>query len=165
MLDDYLKIRNFNSQTQLLAIMKSIFESETKNKLVKRIESLSAETSPQWGKMDAGQMLWHCQYPLKIAVKNENKGNGKLLMKLFKKSLYSEKPFKKSLPTAKFLIATESKDFNTEKEKLVQLISETHNLKERSQWSPHPMFGKFTHDQWGQLEYKHLDHHLKQFGV
>ena len=145
--------------------MKSIFDTETKNELLTRINNLTAETNAQWGKMDAGQMLWHCKYPLKIAVKNKNEGNGKLLMKLFKKSLYSEKPFKKSLPTAKFLVATEAKDFSSEREQLVQLISDTHELKGRKQWNPHPMFGKFTHEQWGKLEYKHLDHHLKQFGL
>ena len=32
-------------------------------------------------------------------------------------------------------------------------------------WNPHPMFGKFTMEQWGKMEYKHLDHHLRQFGV
>ncbi len=145
--------------------MKSIFDTNTKDELLKRINSLTAQTNAQWGKMDVGQMLWHCKFPLQIAVKNENKGNGKLLMKLFKKSLYSEKPFKQSLPTAKFLVATEAKDFTNEKKQLVQLISDTHALKDRKQWNPHPMFGKFTHDQWGKLEFKHLDHHLKQFGV
>ncbi|MBL0146112.1 MAG: DUF1569 domain-containing protein [Chitinophagaceae bacterium] len=29
----------------------------------------------------------------------------------------------------------------------------------------HPFFGKFTGDQWGKFMYKHLDHHLQQFGV
>lgn len=145
--------------------MKSIFETGAKNELLTRINSLTAESNAQWGKMDVGQMLWHCKYPLKIAIKNEHMGNGKLFMKLFKKSLYNEKPFKRSLPTAKFLVATETKDFSNEKEQLAQLISETHTLKERKEWNPHPMFGKFTHEQWGKLEYKHLDHHLKQFGV
>ena len=145
--------------------MKSIFDTETKNGLLNRIENLTNESNAQWGKMNVGQMLWHCQYPLKVAIKNENNGNGKLLMKLFKKSLYSDKPFKQNLPTAKILVPTENKTFTEEKTKIIELINQTHELKERSQWNPHPFFGKFTHEQWGQLEFKHLDHHLKQFGV
>lgn len=145
--------------------MKTIWNSETKDELINRIEKLSAETKGQWGKMDAGQMLWHCKYPLDVAIKNEHKGNGKFIMKLFKKSLYSEKPFRKNTPTAKFLVATETKNFEDEKLQLVEKINETHELKSRASWNPHPFFGKFTHDQWGQLEYKHLDHHLTQFGV
>lgn len=145
--------------------MRSIFETETKLELENRVESLSESSNAHWGKMNAGQMLWHCQFPLEIAIKNENKGNGKLLMKLFKKSLYNEKPFKQNLLTAKQLKATEEKDFDAEKTKLLQLIHKTHELKNRTTWQPHPFFGEFTHEQWGILEYKHLDHHLTQFGV
>ena len=53
-------------------------------------------------------------------------------MKLFKKSLCSNKPFKKSLLLHKDLITSESKNFNDEKDKLVDLLSQTHNLKSRS---------------------------------
>jgi len=145
--------------------MKSIFETDTKNELLKRIDNLNTESNAQWGKMEVSQMLWHCKYPLKVAIKNEHKGNGKLFMKLFKKSLYNDKPFRKGLPTPSFLKTIESKNFTEEKTKIIDLINQTHELKERSEWNPHPFFGKFTHDQWGQLEFKHLDHHLKQFGV
>ena len=145
--------------------MKSIFDPQTKDELKNRIQKLTVESERQWGKMDVAQMLWHCQYPLKLAIKNENKGNGKMLMKLFKRSLYSEKSFKKGLPTAKFLVATEAKDFTKEKNKILDLIDKTHELKTRTEWNPHPLFGKFTPEQWGILEYKHLDHHLRQFGV
>ena len=143
--------------------MKSIFDSEVKEELKNRIQNLKPDSERKWGKMDAAQMLWHCQYPLKLAIKNEYKGNGKMLMKLFKRSLYSEKPFKKGLPTAKFLIATEPKNFIKEQTEILDLIDQTHELKTRTEWSPHPLFGKFTHEQWGVLEFKHLDHHLKQF--
>ena len=46
-----------------------------------------------------------------------------------------------------------------------ELIESFYNLKDRNEWNPHPMFGKFTKQQWGQMQYKHLDHHLRQFGV
>jgi hypothetical protein len=29
----------------------------------------------------------------------------------------------------------------------------------------HPFFGPMTAEEWGIISYKHLDHHLKQFGV
>ncbi len=145
--------------------MKTIWDASAKEELLNRVEKLSPESQAQWGKMDVSQMLWHCKYPLKLAVKNENKGNGQFFMKLFKKSLYSDKPFKQGLPTAKFLVATESKDFNAEKSQIIDLVNKTYELKSRDSWNPHPIFGKLTHEQWGKMEYKHLDHHFKQFGV
>ncbi len=145
--------------------MKSIFDHQAKEEIINRIDQLTTKSSAQWGKMNSGQMLWHCQYPLKIAIKNENLGNGKFFMKLFKKTLYSDQPFKKNLPTAKGLVAIEQKDFDSEKSKIIDLIEQTHQLKDRTEWNPHPLFGSFTAEQWGILEYKHLDHHLTQFGV
>lgn len=145
--------------------MKSIFEENTKEETITRIKNLTNNNNAKWGKMDVAQMLWHCKYPLKVAINNKNEGNGKFFMKLFKKSLYSDKPFKKSLPTAKFLVALENKNFEEEKTEILNLIEQVHELKSRTNWNPHPFFGKFTHEQWGQLEFKHLDHHLKQFGA
>ena len=79
--------------------------------------------------------------------------------------MYNDKPWKKGLPTAKFLKTKDQKDFNVEKEKLVKLIDETYQHRDKTEWNPHPAFGYFTAQQWGQMQYKHLDHHLRQFGV
>lgn len=79
--------------------------------------------------------------------------------------MYNDKPWRKNLPTAPQLKVTETKNFETEKTQLVQLVDAFYDLKDREIWNPHPMFGKFTMEQWGKMEYKHLDHHLRQFGV
>lgn len=147
--------------------MKSIFEDVAYSELKNRIEKLEPNAQAQWGKMNAAQMVWHCQAPLNIILgKNHYGMKPSWLAKLFfKKSLYNDKPWKKNLPTAKVMKTTEQKDFNTEKEKLVALIDETHAEKAKAEWQAHPAFGYFTAEQWGKMQYKHLDHHLKQFGV
>ena len=112
-------------------------------------------------------MLWHCKLPLRLAIKNEKpKGKGNPLIRLlFKKSLYNDKPWRKNLPTIPAAKATEEKDFDQEYTSLREMITELHGLKGRESWNPHPIFGEFTRDQWGKMQYKHLDHHLRQFGV
>ncbi|WP_088341518.1 DUF1569 domain-containing protein [Robiginitalea sediminis] len=147
--------------------MKNLFEPTACEEILQRLEKLDAGSQPQWGRMTAGQMVWHCQIPLKVAIENRDgdvRGNP-LVRWFFKKSLYNERPWRKNLPTAPIAKAVEPKDFDTEYPKLVELVKEFHGLNHRSHWNPHPLFGSFTHDQWGQLEYKHLDHHLRQFGV
>ncbi|WP_299900926.1 DUF1569 domain-containing protein [uncultured Aquimarina sp.] len=147
--------------------MKSLFDEPVKNEIEGRIQKLSTESSPNWGKMDISQMLFHCQFPLKIALKKEHptvKPN--LLAKIFfKKSLYNDKPWKKNLPTHPKLKVVDSKVFEEEKKVLLNLISEFSEKRTISEWDPHPMFGQFTKDQWGKMQYKHLDHHLQQFNV
>lgn len=147
--------------------MKSIFDEESYQDILERMDKLSPESERQWGKMSVAQMLWHCQLPIRLAIKNEKtsrKGNF-LIRLLFKKSLYNDKPWRKNLPTIPAAKATEEKDFEKEYATLRELITELHLLKDRNSWNPHPIFGEFTPEQWGKLEYKHLDHHFRQFGV
>lgn len=146
--------------------MKSLFEEATYNETLSRIEALNENSKRLWGKMTVAQMAWHCQFPFIIGVKNKDKGNGNLFVRLFfKKQMYSDKPFRKNLPTASNLKTREEKDLPSEKAILRQLVTDFYNCKNRQDWNPHPLFGKFTHKQWGQMEYKHLDHHLTQFDV
>ena len=147
--------------------MKSLFDQEAFQEIQRRVGELKPTDKGQWGRMDVGQMVWHCQVPLKLAIKNKpNDKKGNLLIRLFfKKSLYSDKPWRKNLPTTPFAKAQEPKDFTVERYKLLDLIREFYELRERNSWNPHPLFGKLTHEQWGKLNYKHLDHHLRQFGV
>lgn len=147
--------------------MKSLLTEKGNTEITARLSKLTENSERQWGKMTVGQMAWHCQYPLKLAIANkENSSNGNWFIKtFFKKSLYNDKPWRKNLPTAPQLKATEPKDFTTEVATLKALVADFAALKERDHWYPHPAFGPFTKEQWGQLEYKHLDHHLKQFGV
>lgn len=147
--------------------MKSLFEPETFSETRNRINQLSGVSHNQWGKMNVGQMLHHCQGPLNIMLENEDYGlKSNLLARLFfKKKLYNDMPFRKNLPTAKFLKESEPKDFNIEKKNLIVLLDEFERQRHRVEWKQHPGFGYFTKKQWGQMQYKHLDHHLRQFGV
>ena len=146
--------------------VKNLFDTTVKQEIIDRINKLTPQSQRQWGKMDAAQMLAHCQMPLGVAVgKHKLKRNFflSLIGPLFKKQLYNDKPFKRSLPTDKSFIMTDPKDFEKEKEGLLQMInsfSETTMSDE-----PHPFFGKLTKEEWSKGTWKHLDHHLQQFGV
>ncbi len=147
--------------------MKSLFDQETYIEILDRINNLKIDSKRQWGKMSLGQMAWHCQYPLIVAIKNkESAKKANIFIRLFvKKSMYNDKPWRKNLPTAPALKTKEEKDFKIEVEKLKNLVTEFHTLKTRKKWHSHPVFGVLSHEEWGKMEYKHLDHHLKQFGV
>jgi hypothetical protein len=147
--------------------VQSLLNDDTYAEIIDRLDKLSENSKRLWGKMTVGQMCWHCQYPLKLAITNkENTSRGNWFIKLFfKKSLYNDKPWRRNLPTSPQLRAREPKNFKEERDKLKSLVNEFHSLQGREVWYPHPTFGTFTKDQWGQLQYKHLNHHLTQFGV
>lgn len=146
--------------------MKSLFDTDTYSEIMERLNKLTAESERRWGKMNVAQMLHHSQQPLKVSL---GKGNVKKqffpLAFLFKKSLYNDNPWRKNLPTVKAFKVTTEKDFEEGKKELKKLIDEFLRKKNQTTWQPHPVFGNFTPQQWGQMQYKHLDHHLKQFGV
>ena len=146
--------------------MKSIFDQNTYLELIKRVDNLNENSERQWGKMTVGQMAWHCQYPLKLGIENKNEGNGNLFVRLFfKKSMYNDKFWRKNLPTSPALKTKEDKNITEEKAILKQLITDFNACKTRTEWNPHSIFGKLTHEQWGKMQYKHLNHHFSQFGV
>ncbi len=146
--------------------VKNLFDPAAKQEIIDRINKLSAQTPHVWGKMNVSQMLAHIQLPLSIALGQRTIKSGfimKLIFPLFKKQLWDTKPYKKSLPTHPAFIMADEKSFDTERNKLLDLLQhfETSNMATLV----HPVFGKMTLEQWGMSNWKHLDHHLQQFGV
>lgn len=90
-----------------------------------------------------------------------------LILKTFvKKVVTGEKPFKKNSPTGpQFIIASE-REFTTEKNRLIEYIVRTQELGEDEfHGKRSSSFGTLTKTEWNNMLYKHLDHHLTQFGV
>ncbi len=149
--------------------MQSLFDNDTCHGIVERMNKLSPTSQAQWGKMNVAQMLAHCKEAFKVPLSDKPMPRmllGRLLGWVFKSKLYSDQAWKKNLPTAPNFIIKDERDFNKEKQELMELV-DTFYKKGASEVGkyPHPMFGSFTPAQWGQSMYKHLDHHLQQFGV
>ncbi len=137
--------------------------------LIERIDRLTADSKPLWGKMNAAQMLLHCQKPLDVAegtLPLKQGLIGFLFGKMAKNDFLKRSEFKKNLPTApSFKIVSET-DFGSEKEILIkQIIKFREEGPSAIKNKKHPFFGEMTDEEWGVLGYKHLDHHLRQFGV
>jgi hypothetical protein len=149
--------------------MQSLFNETAYAEILERLDNLSPESQAQWGKMDVAQMLAHCQEPLKVPLGKLilAKPNAvmKLLFSFFKKSLYNDKPWGQGLPTSKEYKIVDERDFQKEKEALKSLIEEFYSERNKTEWPPHPFCGHFTTEQWGKMQFKHLDHHFRQFGV
>jgi hypothetical protein len=149
--------------------MKNLFDREAFDEIMRRMSALTPETQRQWGKMDVSQMLAHCKEAFKVPLSDKKIPRmflGLLLGWMMKSKLYNDEPWKKNLPTAPNFIIRDQRDFNAEKKELSEMISRFHEAgPENVGRFPHPFFGTFTKEQWGKSMYKHLDHHLKQFGV
>jgi hypothetical protein len=149
--------------------MKSLFDTAAYNEVKQRINNLTPQSQRQWGKMEPAQMLAHCKEAFKVPLSDKAYPPmmlGKLLGWMMKHKLYNDSLWGKNAPTAPDFIIKDQRDFEKEKQELIALIDKFHTSgPEKIGNFPHPFFGTFTKDQWAQSAYKHLDHHLRQFGV
>ena len=150
--------------------MKNVFDQNDVNEVIERINKLSPETKALWGKMSVSQMLAHCNVTYEMAYENihpEPNSFVKLILKLFvKSSVVNETPYKKSSQTAPAFIIKEEKDFAKEKERLISYIKKTYELgASHFDGRKSLSFGALNKTEWNNMFYKHLDHHLSQFGA
>lgn len=150
--------------------MKNIFTEEVSNEIIARINSLTNETQAKWGKMNVAQMLAHCSVTYETVYTNIHpKPNFflKFILKSFvKKYVVTELPYKQSSQTAPYFIIADQRDFEAEKKKLIDFIVKTQQLGENAfEGKESVSFGVLSKNEWNNLFYKHLDHHLSQFGA
>ena len=150
--------------------MKNFFDQSVSDKTITRINLLSNASQPKWGRMTVAQMLAHCSVMFEMIFSDKHPQASflkKIFLKVFVKNIViGEKPYPKHLATTAQFLITDSKQFDDEKERLIGLINKTQKLggnyfKNKISLS----FGKLSEKEWSNMLYKHLDHHLKQFGV
>jgi hypothetical protein len=74
-------------------------------------------------------------------------------------------PFPRGVPTSPELISRAPSEWSIERASVRERVQSFGELTSKTQWPEHPVFGKMTPRAWGVFGYRHLDHHLRQFGV
>jgi len=146
----------------------SLYQPADRAALLARVRRLTPESRAQWGEMNVAQMLAHVQAPLRVGLgrlKAKRGLAGRLFGRIARKKLVGPAPFDRNLPTSPEFKVAEPRDFAVERESLVATIEDfaaagpAHKLVVQ-----HPFFGPLTAAEWDVLMWKHLDHHLRQFG-
>jgi hypothetical protein len=150
--------------------MKNLFEAATAQEVKERIARLGPKSERQWGRMTASQAMAHCSSGMEWAVGDNLPPRmllGRIIGPIAKSQLLKdEKPMGRNVPTVKSLVVSDERDLAKECRRLSALIERfctggpTCCTKH-----PHTFFGKLEPEEWAQLMYKHVDHHLRQFGV
>ena len=150
--------------------MKNLYEAATVEEVKGRMARLGPGSERQWGKMNVAQMVAHCSGPMEWALGDSLPPRmflGRIFGPLVKSKLLREgTPMGRNAPTAKSLVVADERNLDEERKRLYGLMDRfaaagpggctTH---------PHTFFGPLTAEEWSNLMYKHLDHHLRQFGA
>ena len=147
--------------------MKSLFDPNVFQDTVRRVETLQASAPRQWGKMTPAQMLEHTARVMEMACgkgRQKQIWPGKLLSWTFRGNFLGEKPFGKNAPTGRDFVIQNEPDFDAVKARLLLMMRELYAKGERGcDGNVHRFFGRLSGAEWGMTQYKHLDHHLRQF--
>ena len=149
--------------------MKNLFQFNYAGEMVDRINKLTPESKPQWGTMNVAQMLAHCNVTYDMIFTDQYppaKGLKRFILKLLvKPTVVGDKPYKQNSPTAPAFKIVDQRQFEFEKSKLINHIKTTQRLGEvYFEGKQSNSFGPLTAKEWNVMFYKHLDHHLTQFG-
>ena len=152
-------------------MIKNIFEPTVTQEIIERVNKLNADSKQKWGKMNTGQMLAHLNVTYEM-IYDENKlpkpkgFKAWMLKKFVKPIVVGEKTYKKNSRTAPQFIKENSHNFDQEKTRLIDYLNKTQALGGANfEGKTSHSFGKLTQQEWNNMFYKHLDHHLRQFGV
>ncbi len=146
------------------------FEKTTHENILSRINQLNNDTPPQWGTMSVDKMLAHCCVTYEMAFEDKHPKPGAfkrfLLKLLVKKAVVGEKEYSKNGATAPEFIIKNERDFEKEKSRLITYINKSYQLgADYFDGKESHSFGALNKTEWNNMFYKHLDHHLRQFGV
>ncbi|HET6331425.1 MAG TPA: DUF1569 domain-containing protein [Holophagaceae bacterium] len=150
--------------------MKNLFELVVVEEVKERIVRLRPDSQRLWGKMNAAQAAAHCSAGLEMAVGDKLLPRvflGRIIGRMVRPMvLGDDEPMRRNSPTAPDLVTEDERDLDTERKRLFGLIDRFATAgPEGCTAHPHSFFGPLNPQEWAVLMYKHLDHHLRQFGV
>ena len=145
---------------------RTLLDPDVERDLTARLQNLSAASRGKWGRMSVSQMLRHLAAALRMSTGDLEVPPRHGLLRRFpiKQLIVFILPFPKDAPTSPALLSTESLDFEAERSTVRDLLC-SFAKRNVAKWPDHPAFGALSRDEWGILVWKHVDHHLRQFGV
>lgn len=150
--------------------MRNLFDPAAAEEVRQRLRQLRPDSPRQWGTMSAAQAVAHCAGGMELALGDHRPGRmfvGRIIGGIIKPLVIgTEQPMRRNTPTMPEIVVKDARELDAERRRLSALIDRfaaagpagctTH---------PHSFFGRLTPQEWAVLMYKHLDHHLRQFGA
>lgn len=150
--------------------MPTIRNETDRTKLIERLNKLTGDETPVWGKMNVNQMMSHLvqggELPFEASVPDRSTFMSRTIIKpLILYVLPMPKEVKISAEMDQQQKGRKPLGFETDRALLIESMKKLGELSIDHKCLDHPFFGKMSAKDWANIAYKHIDHHLKQFGV
>ena len=147
---------------------KTLFDSSVRNDMHDRLKRLSATQSPLWGRFEAPRMVCHVRTGLELTLAAAAPRSATGLMARFPVNwmmIYMMPWPKAKAESPPELLVTEPGDWQQDVAQLHERIDQFERRSANDAWPESVGFGQISGHAHGVLQYRHLDHHLRQFGV
>lgn len=148
--------------------MGSILNASDRATICSRLRSLSPSSTARWGRLSVTGMLQHLRFSARMTVGELTVAPAnKRAFQVFplKHLILYVLPFPKGAPTAPELRPDAPASLEEERAALLALLEQIGVGPREGAGPAHPLFGPLSWREWGAVTYKHVDHHLKQFGA
>jgi hypothetical protein len=147
--------------------VKSLWQEPARREVLDRLTRLTPTQRPAWGRFTAPEMVAHLADALRMALGDLPTASKRLPLRHppLKQFVIYWMPFPKGAPTARELVARRPGEWDAELAACRDLVERFGRETPARAWPDHPAFGRMSARQWGVIAYRHLDHHLRQFGV
>ena len=148
--------------------MRNMFNDEDRAAIESRFRELRPDSPRQWGKMKPAQMLAHCAVALGAPLGERQEKQallGRLMAPFVRSSVFGDAPLRRNTPTDAECVIVDERDFLEERRRLLEKLTRFCDQgPSAADQRIHSFFGRLSGQEWGRFVYKHLDHHLRQFG-
>jgi hypothetical protein len=147
--------------------MKTLWDNDARLEILERIRALPADRVPRWGRLNAPQMLAHVADQIRMALGEIPARNGSGMYSFWPMNylaIYVVR-WPKGVKGPFEAFTTKPQRWDADREALIALIDTFCEKKQQAKWPEHPLFGKLSGKDWAAVSYKHLSHHLGQFGA
>jgi hypothetical protein len=149
--------------------LRTLLNASDRGSILERVALVRRDATARWGAMDASQMMRHLAEALGASlgdVHHQPYNRPLFHTRIVKYVFIRVLPFPRNAPTAPELRIVEAAELDVERARVTELL--VRYGEQPSDADPHvehPLFGPMSHAEWAELEYKHVDHHLRQFGM
>ena len=148
-------------------------KSFLRNDVVQLMNAFAQDAKSNWGKMNIQQMVEHVTDFFKVSFEHITFDlvTPEEHLPKYKEFLMSDKEFRENTKAPESVLGADPVGARSSslKEALEELQKSINSFFEYFQKDPlltttHPVFGPLNFEEWVLLHYKHVIHHLKQFG-
>lgn len=150
--------------------MKSLRNEADRTAMLDRVGRLKGDEKPAWGKMTLDQMLSHLVQAGELPFVESVPARDTFMSRTFIKPLVMyvlpmPKEVKVSAEMDQQQAGRKPQGLAADRETLIELTNKLAELPLDHKCLDHPFFGPMSAKEWALIAHKHMDHHLRQFGV